>query len=547
MTALQRFINSFEYNYTGRNYFDLRRNLGMTHICQTAKKIISEALPIQCVEAVFLAVYLTMGMEDFVRIPLSFKSVIDGITFRHIVLAICCEGRWGALGISRKSSLMYKDLKYASLADLVQEYARAYTEAFHSLEKVYCAFPVSHDTFSQARIRWRVLRIAVPRHPWSDIAPVVNKYARMAEVMADHYRVRQRDAARRSATQRDATRRRQPPAAAAAPLSSTADTQLCLPRSQYTGEMHAAIKAEFASLRGAGDSEEEDEEGDGTASKGTRSAAASRSGPRSPTPLRRAPASKPKTARQRSKPGSSGPSAPTTRSKTATGARGAAPTDAALLPTTQDEALEEETITPAATPVRTRRPQPLRSPEASHGSAGKARRAGGRRAHRPSAKTAKKARSAKSSRRKAKHSCRRGEGDGTPKGAPAPASDPAKVTSDALLSPVRTADRSTPPMRPAAAPAGDMPSESPRSAWGSSALETLRAAAAEVEESLGAVSSEAAESSSSDAASDDDGSGSVSSSEAEADLVARIVSAVMRPGDSPVRRDERGKPLRPVF
>ena len=52
-----------------------------------------EALPIQCLEAVFLGCYLTAGMKEVQRIPVSFKSEVDGHIFRHIVLVLHYAGK----------------------------------------------------------------------------------------------------------------------------------------------------------------------------------------------------------------------------------------------------------------------------------------------------------------------------------------------------------------------------------------------------------------------------------------------------------------------
>ncbi|RHY91268.1 hypothetical protein DYB37_005025 [Aphanomyces astaci] len=90
-------MNALEYNYTGKMYFDVSKNRSHKSIYGTAKDIIHDALPIQCLEAVFLAAYLTAGGPEYEgatfnhqidRIPISFKTSSGGTTFRHIVLAI---------------------------------------------------------------------------------------------------------------------------------------------------------------------------------------------------------------------------------------------------------------------------------------------------------------------------------------------------------------------------------------------------------------------------------------------------------------------------
>lgn len=45
------------------------------------------------------------------RYPVSFRSSLDGRVYRHIILAVLSGGLWGALGLSRRDSLMYKELR----------------------------------------------------------------------------------------------------------------------------------------------------------------------------------------------------------------------------------------------------------------------------------------------------------------------------------------------------------------------------------------------------------------------------------------------------
>jgi len=61
---IQQYINKFEYNYTGESYFSLRKDKGMKHLVYTAKCMMREPYPIQCVEAVFLGVHLTNSIKD---------------------------------------------------------------------------------------------------------------------------------------------------------------------------------------------------------------------------------------------------------------------------------------------------------------------------------------------------------------------------------------------------------------------------------------------------------------------------------------------------
>ena len=52
-------IEDFEYNYSGKPFLKLKKTGGADHIEFAAKNLIKMSLPIQCVEAVFLGIYLT--------------------------------------------------------------------------------------------------------------------------------------------------------------------------------------------------------------------------------------------------------------------------------------------------------------------------------------------------------------------------------------------------------------------------------------------------------------------------------------------------------
>jgi hypothetical protein len=65
--AIQRFICSFEYNYSGVPFVTLRKDRGFLNVITSAKEIIAKALPIQCIEAVFLGGYLTLDMREVRR------------------------------------------------------------------------------------------------------------------------------------------------------------------------------------------------------------------------------------------------------------------------------------------------------------------------------------------------------------------------------------------------------------------------------------------------------------------------------------------------
>ena len=79
---------------------------------ETAKEIIHESLPIKCLEAVVLSLYLTSPLLNIQRIAVGFKSKFNSMYFRHVVLVVQHGGCYGALGMSRRKDLMYKPLIY---------------------------------------------------------------------------------------------------------------------------------------------------------------------------------------------------------------------------------------------------------------------------------------------------------------------------------------------------------------------------------------------------------------------------------------------------
>jgi hypothetical protein len=188
LAKLQKYLNSFQYNHTGTRYFPIVKNRGLIKVTTTAKTIMADALPIQCVEAVFLGVYLTCEWRDVDRVPISLKSVVDGHVFRHIILAIRHKDKWGALGLSRKKTLAFKQIKFVGLGALIADYAQAYREVWHELVKVYVGFPFSHDPFSPAAIKWRVLNVRLDSHPWSMVKPVLDLFGRETKTIWNVFR-----------------------------------------------------------------------------------------------------------------------------------------------------------------------------------------------------------------------------------------------------------------------------------------------------------------------------------------------------------------------
>ncbi|CAM9250639.1 unnamed protein product, partial [Choristocarpus tenellus] len=188
LRLIQKYISSLEYNYTGNSFFVKRKDRGFRHVTSTAKLIVREALPIQCVEAVFLGAYLTTDMKEVVRFPVCFKSMVDGQVFRHIILAVRSGNKWGALGISRRETLMYKDLRHTSFSGLLEDFRLSYARNWHKLEHVCVGFPFPHDVSSNLPIKWKVMLAHVGEdQDWATAAANLDSYVACAPALLEKF------------------------------------------------------------------------------------------------------------------------------------------------------------------------------------------------------------------------------------------------------------------------------------------------------------------------------------------------------------------------
>jgi hypothetical protein len=191
LLRLQQFIEEFQYNHTGKRFIQLKKTEGMYRVSRTAKQIIQDGMPIKCIEAVFLGAYLTLEMNTLTRIPVAFKSRVGKNTFQHIIMAVSNgssnKKKWGAIGLSRAKSLMYKQLKYTSLSNLLLDFKKSYEKEHHELINIYVGLPFGRDEFNQIPIQWRVLKIKVNDLPWETIENVLNIFTTNANKYLTSY------------------------------------------------------------------------------------------------------------------------------------------------------------------------------------------------------------------------------------------------------------------------------------------------------------------------------------------------------------------------
>ena len=154
LEKVQEYLKKLSYNHTGTQFFETRPNSSIMTLMEVAKTMIRESLPIKCMEAVVLSIYLTNGVPGLGRFTINFKSELPPVHgratqqqqipqkryFYHVVLGITLGNRFGTLGLSRRLNLMDKPLTFQSLQDLVEEFDKSYqvsareTALYHFIE-----------------------------------------------------------------------------------------------------------------------------------------------------------------------------------------------------------------------------------------------------------------------------------------------------------------------------------------------------------------------------------------------------------------------------
>ncbi|KAI9140857.1 Vasohibin-domain-containing protein [Paraphysoderma sedebokerense] len=192
LEEIQQYISSLGYNHLPITFFPLKKGRSLKSHSETARQIIALSLPIRCLEAVIVGIYLTHHIPDLLRIPVSFKSKSlaneshmdraesvenrkNKNIFRHIVMAVRIGDRWGALGLSRRQDLMNKDATFESLTELLKDYERCYDRNKHKLAKITIGLPITHDPFSTETIHWKYLSLSINQQSWAEINVQVDK------------------------------------------------------------------------------------------------------------------------------------------------------------------------------------------------------------------------------------------------------------------------------------------------------------------------------------------------------------------------------------
>ncbi|XP_015460331.3 tubulinyl-Tyr carboxypeptidase 2 isoform X2 [Astyanax mexicanus] len=176
--AVQNYMKNLQYNHTGTQFFEIRKTRPLCGLMETAREMIRESLPIKCLEAVILGIYLTNGLTSLERFPISFKTQFSGHHFHHVVLGVYCNGRYGTLGMSRRTDLMDKSLSFRTLSELVFEFEDSYRRYQHTIKKVKIGLYVPHNPHVFQPIEWKYLVLNPCRQGREDMRKELEKHGR---------------------------------------------------------------------------------------------------------------------------------------------------------------------------------------------------------------------------------------------------------------------------------------------------------------------------------------------------------------------------------
>ncbi|ORX78435.1 hypothetical protein BCR32DRAFT_282273 [Anaeromyces robustus] len=158
LRRIQQYISELGYNNLGIPFFEINKSSSYNSLMRMAKLMINTGLPIK-----------------FERFSLSFKSEAHVKIYRHIVLAIKIRGKYGAIGLSRKDDLHWKEPVYKTLKDLILDYKKAYRRHNHTLMEVKIGYKIPHEVFFSEKIVWKHAVIKCTDKYWLNTIDEVSK------------------------------------------------------------------------------------------------------------------------------------------------------------------------------------------------------------------------------------------------------------------------------------------------------------------------------------------------------------------------------------
>jgi len=178
LEQIQNYMSSLKYNHTGTQFFEIKKARPISGLMECAKDMIKEALPIKCLEALVLGTYLTNDIHGLLRFNISFKTLFEGGVFRHVVLGVYHNGKYGALGMSRRKDLMYKPLKFESLSQLVRNFLSSYHRYGHMVRKLKIGDKITKDPHSFEPIPWKGISLELGKMSDSEMYKELERHSR---------------------------------------------------------------------------------------------------------------------------------------------------------------------------------------------------------------------------------------------------------------------------------------------------------------------------------------------------------------------------------
>ena len=220
VARIQRYIDELKYNHTGFQFFEVHKDKSLFYFAQLAKSMIQESLPIKCLEAVILAIYLlneiplvyapstsssnsnnnnnkesddtVVDTSSIVKFTIGFKTVSKGNVHRHVVLGVYnrASGLFGAIGLSRRADLAYKPLVHPALSQLIDDYVESYANYLHRIKRVKIGMPIARSNRSFETIGWDGVSVSLSgatselcsKNDWQK---AVDKHARVIRLFED--------------------------------------------------------------------------------------------------------------------------------------------------------------------------------------------------------------------------------------------------------------------------------------------------------------------------------------------------------------------------
>uniref|UniRef100_A0A7S1C066 Uncharacterized protein n=1 Tax=Corethron hystrix TaxID=216773 RepID=A0A7S1C066_9STRA len=82
---------------------------------------------------------------------------------------------------------MYKQVRYASLFSMVEEFLERYKAVGHVVARVMVGLPVSHDDFGEQQVKWKFLKLDLKTMSLDTMESCLNRYARECEKLMEYY------------------------------------------------------------------------------------------------------------------------------------------------------------------------------------------------------------------------------------------------------------------------------------------------------------------------------------------------------------------------